>query len=180
VLNAVGKLAVVPKAFHEPVVEPAAEAHLSTSVQRELEEELLGREDLSGGFDKGHRKVDPFHIDLLSEPMRWLLEHPDPNAFRLECVGFGINMLSGNYELPCLIVIDDDEWWRRFGSQIEANWEIKRIQLYSSRDTAGLTDLMLDPRWSNEGLFALSEGLRRLAKLDTTGRVAAPEIDVEA
>jgi hypothetical protein len=34
--------------------------------------------------------------------------------------------------------------------------------------------------WSNEGLFAFSEGLRRLAELDTTQRVAAPFIDVEA
>jgi hypothetical protein len=39
---------------------------------------------------------------------------------------------------------------------------------------------MRDPQWSNEGLFAFSEGLRRLAELDTTQRVAAPFIDVEA
>jgi hypothetical protein len=37
---------------------------------------------------------------------------------------------------------------------------------------------MLDSRWSNEGLFAFSEGLRRLAELDTGQRVAAPTIDV--
>ena len=180
VLNAVGKLAVIPKAFHQPTVEPAAEAHLSTSLLRELEEELLGREELGDLFSSDFRKVDPFHTDLLSAPLRWLLERKDSDAYRIECVGFGINLLSGNYEFACLVVIDDEEWWGRFGGQLQANWEVERIRLYSSRDTASLRDLMRDPQWSNEGLFAFSEGLRRLAELDTRQRVAAPFIDVEA
>jgi hypothetical protein len=180
VLNVVGKFAVIPKAFHEPTVEPVAEADLSTSVHRELEEELLGRDELGNVFDQGLRKVDPFHTDLLSEPLRWLLDHQDPSAYRLECVGFGVNLLTGNYEFPCLIVINDDEWWTRFGGQIEANWEIRRVRLYSSRDAAGLQDLMLDSRWSNEGLFAFVEGLRRLAEMDPASRVTVPKIDAEA
>ena len=180
VLNAVGKLAVIPKAFHQPTVEPAAEAHLSASLLRELEEELLGREELGDLFSSDFRKVDPFHPDLLSAPLRWLLERKDSDAYRTECVGFGINLLSGNYEFACLVVIDDEEWWGRFGGQLQANWEVERIRLYSSRDTASLRDLMRDPQWSNEGLFVFSEGLRRLAELDTTQRVAAPFIDVEA
>ena len=178
VLNAVGRLAVIPTAFHQPTVEPAAEADLSTSLQRELEEELLGREELGSLFGRDFRKVDPLHADLRSPPLRWLLEHQDSDSYRTECVGFGINLLSGNYEFACLILIDDEEWWRRFGSLIEANWEIERIRLYSSRDTDGLRDLMLDPRWSNEGLFAFSQGLCRLAELDSAQRVAAPRIEV--
>jgi hypothetical protein len=180
VLNVVGRLAVIPKAFHGPTVEPWAEADLSTSVHRELEEELLGRDELGNVSDEGLRKVDPFHTDLLSEPLRWLLDHKDPSAYRLECVGFGVNLLTGNYEFPCLIVINDDEWWARFGGQIEANWEIRQVRVYSSRDAAGLHDLLLDPRWSNEGLFAFVEGLRRLAELDTASRVTVPAIDVGA
>ena len=180
VLNAVGRLAVVPKAFHQPTVEPTAEVCLSASLQRELEEELLGRKELGNLFGSDFRKVDPLHADLLSAPMRWLLEHQDSDNYRMECVGFGINVLSGNYEFACLILIDDEEWWGQFGGQIEANWEIERIRLFSSGDTTGLRDLMLDPRWSNEGLFALSQGVRRLAELDSTQRVAAPRINVEA
>jgi Helix-turn-helix domain len=180
VLNVVGRLAVIPKAFHGPTVEPVAEADLSISVHRELEEELLGRDELGNVFDQGLRKVDPFHTDLLSEPLRWLLDHKDPSAYQLECVGFGVNLLTGNYEFPCLLVINDEEWWARFGGQIEANWEIRQVRLYSSRDAAGLQDLMLDPRWSNEGLFAFVEGLRRLVELDTASRVTLPEIDAEA
>ena len=180
VLNVVGRLAVVPKAFHGPSVEPWAEANLSTSVHRELEEELLGRDELDNVFNEGLRKVDPFHADLLSGPLRWLLDHQDPSAYRLECLGFGVNLLTGNYEFPCLMVISDEEWWARFGGQLEANWEIERVKMYSSRDAAGLQDLLVDPRWSNEGLFAFMEGLRRLAELDTASRVSVPEIHVEA
>jgi hypothetical protein len=105
VLNAVGRLAVIPKAFHQPTVEPAAEADLSTSLQRELEEELLGREELGSLFGRDFRKVDPLHADLRSPPLRWLLEHRDSDSYRIECVGFGINLLSGNYEFACLILM---------------------------------------------------------------------------
>jgi hypothetical protein len=55
-----------------------------------------------------------------------------------------------------------------------------RIRRYSSRDTASLRALAADPRWSNEGLFAFIEGLRRLAELDTVSRVALPDIEVGA
>jgi hypothetical protein len=77
-------------------------------------------------------------------------------------------------------VTNDEEWWARYGGQIQANWEIARIRCYSSRDTAGLQALAADSRWSNEGLFAFLEGLRRLAQLDTgSSRVALPRIEVE-
>src|SRR6266545_1680388 len=180
VLNVTGRLAVVPKAFHGPTSEAAEEAHLSASLERELEEELLGREDLEQVSERSFRRVDPFATDQLSEPMRWLAERRQTDAYRLECVGFGINMVTGNYEFPCLIVIDDEEWWQRYSGQIEANWEMARVRRYSSRDTAGLQALVADPRWSNEGLFGFLEGLRRLAELDTVSRVALPDIEVGA
>jgi transcriptional regulator with XRE-family HTH domain len=180
VLNVTGRLAVVPKAFHGPTVEATEEARLSASLEREVEEELLGRQDLEQLTEGSYRRADPFHPDHLSEPMRWLIDRRHTDAYRVECVGFGVNMITGNYEFPCLIVIDDEEWWARFGGQVEANWEIARIRRYSSRDTAGLQALAMDPRWSNEGLFAFLEGLRRLAELDTVSRLALPRIDVEA
>jgi len=132
VLNVTGRLAVVPKAFHGPTVEAAAEARLSASLEREFEEELLGRQDLEQLTEGSSWRADPFHPDHLSEPMRWLVARRHTDAYRLECVGFGINMVTGNYEFPCLIVIDDEEWWARYGGQVEANWEIERIRRYSS------------------------------------------------
>jgi hypothetical protein len=177
VLNATGRLAVVPKAFHEPTVEAGLETRLSASLERELEEELLGRQDLEGLVEGSYRQADPFHRDHLSEPMRWLLDRRHTDAYHVECVGFGINMVSGNYEFPCLILIDDEEWWARYGGQVEANWEMERIRRYSSHDTAGLQALITDPRWSNEGLFAFLEGLRRLATLGSVSRLALPTIE---
>lgn len=90
-----------------------------------------------------------------------------------------INIVTGDYEFPCLIIIDDEEWWDRYGHQVEANWETLRIRRYSSLDTAGLAALATDPTWSNEGLFAFLEGLRRLAVIDIAGRTAAPAVEVE-
>jgi transcriptional regulator with XRE-family HTH domain len=180
VLNGTGRLAVVPKAFHEPTIEAIEEVCLSASLEREFEEELLGREDLEGLAQSSYRLADPLHPNRLSEPMQWLLDRRQSDAYRVECVGFGINMVTGNYEFPCLIMIDDDEWWGRYGGQVEANWEMERIRRYSSRDTAGLQALATDPRWSNEGLFAFIEGLRRLGELGNVSRLALPKIELEA
>ena len=46
VLNLAGMLAVLPKGFHQPTGEPADEVRLWATLQREFEEELLGRRDL--------------------------------------------------------------------------------------------------------------------------------------
>jgi hypothetical protein len=35
----------------------------------------------------------------------------------MERTGFGLNLVSGNFEFASLIVIDD-EWWDRLGGQI--------------------------------------------------------------
>lgn len=180
VLNVTGKLAVIPKAFHQPTAEQAAEVALSATLARELEEELLGRQDLEGLGDDSQRQADPLHWGSQTQAMSWLQERQAAGSYSVECVGFGINMVTGNYEFPCLIAIDDEEWWDRYGHQVEANWETLRIRRYSSLDTAGLAALAVDPTWSNEGLFAFLEGLRRLAATDTAGRVAAPAIEVES
>lgn len=174
VLNAAGKLAVIPKAFHQPVAEAASEVQLSTTLHREFEEELLGRQDLEQLANTGGQ-VDPLHEGSRSAPLSWLL---DRQALRTECVGLGINLVTGTYELACLMVVENDEWWDRWGHLIEANWESMRVHTYSSRDADGIAALIQDPRWSNEGLFAFIEGLRRLADLDRSGRVALPSIEV--
>ena len=179
VVNVAGKLAVIPKAFHQPISEPDDEADLVATLERELEEELLGRRDLELLAPDSRRRADPLHELHRSEPMAWLAERQGSGGYHAECTAFGINLVTGNYEFACLIVISDEDWWRQFGHLVEANWEASRVHRYSSRDTDGLATLAADPRWSNEGLFAFLEGLRRLAQLDTGGRVAAPTIDME-
>jgi hypothetical protein len=120
VVNAARRLAVIPKGFHQPMTDVRADAQLSATLRREMEEELFGRTDIDNTVSTD-RRADPMHPSRLSEPMRWLDAHPD--SFRMECTGFGINLVSGNYEFPALVVIDDEEFWSRYGGTIEANWE---------------------------------------------------------
>ena len=79
----------------------------------------------------------------------------------------GLNLVSGNFEFACLIVIDSDEFWSRFGGQIEASWESSSLRQYSSLDGGSLAALADDSGWSNEGLFAFLQGLRRLRQVGT-------------
>lgn len=177
VLNASRRLAVIPKAFHQPIIDLEEESNLAMTIEREMEEELFGRPevDLEG---KGSRRADPMRPDRLSEPMRWLVDRRSDDVWRMECTAFGINSMSGNFECASLIVIGDESWWDLYGGYIEANWEVEGLQRYSSLATNRLESLIADPSWSNEGLFSFIEGIRRLADLDGE-RVALPEIEVE-
>jgi hypothetical protein len=65
-----------------------------------------------------------------------------------------------------------------FGGSIQANWESAGLRCYSSLDRDLLAQLCHDPAWSNEGLFALLQGFRRLAATDSR-RVNLPTIDLE-
>lgn len=176
VMDIPGKLSTIPKGWHQPLSEASSEAKLSTTLLREFEEELLGREDLEQMSEESRRAVDPLHQERHADPMRPLLGTPD--HLRMTCNGFGINLLSGTYEVPCLITIEDEHWWDQWGHLIAGNWETMSVDTYSSMDTDSLAALIHDPRWSNEGLFALIEGLRYLAARDQSGRVAAPPIRI--
>lgn len=177
VLNAARRLAVIPKAFHQPMIDVDEDANLAMTIEREMEEELFGRPevDLDGN---AQRLADPMRHDRLSEPMRWLAERRTDSTWHIECTGFGINAVSGNFEFPCLLVIDDEQWWDLYSGHIEANWEVEGLRRYSTLSTGMLESLIADPSWSNEGLFSFIEGLRRLAELDSE-RVALPNIEVE-
>jgi hypothetical protein len=177
VLNAAGRLAVIPKAFHQPLMDVTGDAQILATIEREMEEELLGRPELDS-TDHMQRSADPMHVTRLSEPMRWLIDHGDTEAYRTECVGFGINGMSGNFEFASLIVIDDERWWTLYGGAVEANWETHGLRRYSSRDGEALTALINDPAWSNEGLFAFLQGVRRLHQIGGE-RVAIPSIELE-
>ena len=176
-LNAARRLAVIPKSFHGPLVDFAEDAPVYRSIEREMEEELFGREDVDSVLGDS-RQADPMHRSRLSEPMGWLADHLDDGSWRMECTGFGFNLLTGNYEFASLIVVHDDSWWTSHGGHIEANWESTGLRRYSTLDRDALTALVLDPAWSNEGLFALLQGLRRLAEIGGD-RTDLPAIDWE-
>lgn len=177
VLNGVGRLAVIPKAFHQPLFDFSDDAQLSVTLERELEEELLGRDELQPARGPAQRLV-PLHHTQLSQPMRWLVERDNSDTWRTECTGFGINLVSGNYEFASLITIDDEEWWTSFGGQLITNWEAEGIRIYSSLDIDGISALVNDEHWSNEGLFALLQGIRHLAQTSRQ-RVNLPPTELE-
>ncbi|EIU37091.1 hypothetical protein [Mycobacteroides abscessus] len=177
VLNAAGRLAVIPKAFHQPLSDFSDDAQLSATLERELEEELLGREELELAGGPGQH-LDPLHRSRLSEPMRWLADRRDSDVWRTECTGFGLNLISGNYEFASLIAIEDEEWWTLFGGHLVTNWEAGGIRIYSSLDIDGIATLVNDERWSNEGLFAFLQGIRHLARMGGP-RINLPSIELE-
>jgi hypothetical protein len=177
VLNAARRLAVIPKAFHQPIIDVDEESNLAMIIEREMEEELFGRPeiDLEG---KGQRRADPMRSDRMSGPMRWLADRRHHDAWRMECTAFGINAVSGNFECASLIVIHDETFWEQYGGYIEANWGVEGLRRYSTLASGTIQSLMANPRWSNEGIFCFVQGVRRLAELDKE-RVALPEIEVE-
>jgi DNA-binding XRE family transcriptional regulator len=162
VLNAARQLAVIPKGFHQPLADYRSDAQVGATLRREMEEGLFGRSDIDTTVSP-QVAAAPMHPSRLSEPMRWLTGVPD--ALRMECTGFGLNLVSGNYEFACLIVIDDEEFWQQYSGRIEANWESVGLRLYSTLDPELLAGLIADDCWSNEGLFALLLGLRRLGEV---------------
>ncbi|WP_143115974.1 transcriptional regulator [Lentzea xinjiangensis] len=173
VLNAAGRLAVIPKGFHQPLTDFRGEAAVGATIRRELEEELFGRLDVDGTSAEV-RSAAPMHPGRWSAPMKWLAG--EPGRLRMECTGFGLNLVSGNYEFASLVVIEDEEFWRKFGGQIEANWEATGLRLYSSLDGDLVSELISQETWSNEGLFALLQGLRRLREIGGD-RVSLPSVE---
>jgi hypothetical protein len=175
VINAAGRLAVIPKGFHEPLRDVRADARIGATLRRELEEELFGRAEVDS-TSGGSRAAAPMHPHRLSEPMRWLTA--EPGRARMECTGFGLNLVSGNYEFACLVVIEDDEFWPRHGGDVEANWEAAGLRLYSSLDDQLVSKLIADESWSNEGLFAFLQGIRQLREIGGE-RVNIPVVELE-
>ena len=177
VLNSARRLAVIPKAFHSPLADVSDDAQIPATLEREMEEELFGRTDVDSTLAE-QRRADPMHISSLSAPMRWLVGHADPSAWRIECTGFGINAVTGNFEFASLILIDDTAWWDQFGGAIQANWETEGLRRYSSLDHDQQAELIEDTSWSNEGLFAFCQAIRRLGQVGGD-RVNLPSIELE-
>lgn len=174
VLNSARRLAVIPKGFHQPLEDVRADARIGATLRREMEEELFGRDEVDSTAGES-RIAAPMHPRRLSEPMSWLAA--DPARLRTECVGFGLNLVSGNYEFATLVVVEDDEFWTRYGGEVEANWEAAGLRLYSSLERRLISDLIADETWSNEGLFAFLQGIRRLGQIGGA-RVDLPAVDL--
>ncbi len=172
VADAQGMLSVIPKAFHQPMVDSYAELNPSFTAYRELYEELFSGEEVEKGVRR--LKVDWFFQEC--EPLRWFRDHK--GAYNFECTSFGINLVSGNYEFGGLLAVRDEDFWRRYGHLLVTNWEVSEAEglLVSSSDPQQLSELIRMPEWAGEGLFSFAEGLRRLKMLEPR-RVNLPNME---
>jgi hypothetical protein len=175
VLNAARRLTVLPRGFHQPMTDFQADARIGATLRREMEEELFGREDIDNTLSEKYA-AEPMHPTRLSDPVRWLMS--EPCRLRTECTAFGLNLINGNYAFACLIVIDDEDFWSRYGGLITGNWESSALRQYSSLNSGSLGALIQDPTWNHEGLFTLLQGLRRLKQIGGS-RVNLPAIEWE-
>lgn len=89
----------------------------------------------------------------------------------------GFNLLTGDYEFASLIIVHDETWWDEYAAT-SRRLGVRRPAPLPTLDHSAATALILDPAWSDEGLFALLQGLRRLTEIggDRTG---LPAVDWE-
>jgi hypothetical protein len=173
VVNGAGRIAVIPKCFHQPTNEPPAEVDMRTTLLRELEEELFGREEVDSTGDT-RRRAEVLHPSRMTPPMTWLA---GSSSLDIRLTGFAYNLVAGSYEFPALIAVQDERFWSEFGGGVEANWETSGLSRISSADADGIEQLLHDPRWSDEGLVTFALGLKHLAETNPD-RVRLPDFEI--
>lgn len=163
------QLAVLPKAFHQPVVGSGEEVGLYCTLLREVFEEVYGHPEVEHESPK--IKHD-WYID--EEPgVAYLRDHL--GAYSLEVLGFALNAVAGNYDFGMLLAIRDTWYWNTFGSKLAKNWEAKNLILISSRDEARIKDILTGYNWANESIPHVVEGLLRLKQIEPK-KVKLPDI----
>lgn len=151
-----GLISVIPQAFHQPTTPDAADqVGLASTVFREIYEELFcGKE-----VQEQTRRIHPDWYFKESPPFHWLHDHSE--AYTSECLSFGVNLVSGDYEFAVLVAIHDPAFYDQFSAKMEPNWEPGRVSRYYSKrsvDYEGLEkrpgrtiddllDLIAKPRW---------------------------------
>lgn len=174
VFDAPRMVSVVPKAFHSHVIDESAEINLSSTIFRELFEELFKGEEMEKLENTNHLTHDWYFEKM--ESMRYFLDHN--GTYNVECTCFGFNLVQGNYEFGSLLAIRDEYYWNNYKSSMEKMWEYSNIERFvSSRNPAEISDAILNLPWTGEGLFSFVEGLRRLEKIDPS-RVNLPKIEI--
>jgi hypothetical protein len=171
VADSQGMLSVIPQAYHQHMVDETNEISLSSSVYREIFEELFEGEEAEK--NSKHLKHDWYMYE--SEPMNWLRKHREAYTFQLVCSG--INLHVGSYELGVLCAIHEPIFWTKYGSKTKANYEANpKLEGVSSLETPRLRELCRSSEWASEGLFAFVECIKRLEALDPK-RARAPRLE---
>jgi hypothetical protein len=164
-------LSVIPQAYHQHTIDEKKEINLSSSVLREVFEELFEGEEA----EKRPRRLKHDWYMYESEPMNWLRKHRDSYTLQLICAG--INLHVGSYEFGVLCAIHDPTFWTKYGSKTKANYEANPgLEGVSSLETLRLRNLFKSPEWASEGLFTFVECMKNLEALNPK-KVRAPSFE---
>jgi hypothetical protein len=162
------RIAVLPKAFHQPMINSELEISLQSTLFRELFEEVFGGEEVTK-YDQ-HLVYDWYFGAC--EPLQWFRKHDDWHA---EVVGFGLNAVAGNFDFGMLVVVEDESYYESYRHLMRRNWEATETRWIATNDADGIARIILEGNWVSESLLHFTEGLRRLKELHPN-RVSLPDI----
>jgi hypothetical protein len=167
-----GLLSPIPRAFHQPMVDPSSELKLSFTVFRELYEELFGGTET----EENVKRLQADWWLHQSKPIQWFHEHK--GAYTFECICLGIDLLSGNYHFGILLAVRDESFWRDFGHQLMTNWEVADSggKLVSSKNYNQVAEYTHRVDWT-EDVFIFVEALKYLQALEPN-RCNIPKLEL--
>lgn len=165
-----GLLGPIPEAYHQPMISSEEERDFMWTFRRELYEELMGGIEVE-------RKTKHLCYDwyMGKEPLAsFMKEQP-----HLEITGFGFNLVSGNYEVTMLCVVQNGDFWSNHKGQLITNWEASLINepFLSTSQEDKILDIIRRKDWTGSGLYSVARGLKRLSEIDPD-RVKLPDIRV--
>lgn len=166
-------MSLIPSGMHQSSTYFVAqeETSVAATVYREMDEELFGGEEV----DPEDRSIEP--LQFMRKPhLAWFQQNP--NAFTLEIVSFGLNLVDGTFEFGVLLVVNDPTYWDQYGEEkVVLNEEFDKtiFRPFYTHETNRLLSVMTSGKCADTSLIALVEGLRRLQQLEPA-RVSTIEI----
>ena len=159
-----GAYTVIPKAFHQPIVDVDYEIAIQKTIYREVFEELFGGEDEPA--QKKH--LDPeFYLYKSKAVAEIVGNNKDESKACLQTLGLVWDLVRGNYHPLYCLYIDDPTWWQTNFRDMRVNWEVEKnvdpVVRFSQTDM--ISHLVKQPNyWAPESYVAFVEGLRWLCK----------------
>jgi hypothetical protein len=162
------QLATIPKGLHQPLSSTRKNIYPYWTVLREFHEELY-----EGDVERKQKRLshDWWLDEEGAEATRHLVSNPD--TFQVSGLGFGFNLVTGNYEYCCLLLIMEKDFLSKFPPR--GSWETSDLIELSSRDYDLIKYYMTSntSRPVNESIPSLVLGLERLAQI-APRKVSAP------
>lgn len=153
--------AVVPTANHQPMTDPAFEANLTSTIWREIYEELFGGEEAIGAT----QHLVPEWYKRESEIMAEITTPGVSDVYLTSC---GFCLLRGCFDFCVLVVIRSSGIWQKFWHKLRGNWELNNsiTPILSSKDKDKINALISMKEWSASSRVSFEQGILRLHKID--------------